>query len=60
LAAAKRLVFDVPAMERSAAFEWTTEVSQTLFASPEAAEGMAAFREDRLPSWVPLAPTDGS
>ena len=60
LAAAKRLVFTIPGMERSAAFDRTTELSQTLFASAEAAEGMAAFREKRLPSWVPRAPTDPS
>jgi methylglutaconyl-CoA hydratase len=53
LAAAKRLIYRVPGMEREAAFGWTTELSQSLFASPEAAEGMAAFREKRLPSWAP-------
>ena len=53
LAAAKRLVYTVPGMERKAAFARTTELSQSLFASAEAAEGMAAFREKRLPSWAP-------
>ena len=48
LAAAKQLVYKVPEMERSAAFVRTTELSQALFASAEAAEGMAAFREKRL------------
>ena len=53
LAAAKRLVYTIPGMGREAAFTRTTEVSQALFASAEAAEGMAAFRENRLPSWAP-------
>lgn len=53
LAAAKRLVFEVPAMERSEAFHTTTAISQQLFASEEAAEGMAAFRQKRRASWVP-------
>jgi methylglutaconyl-CoA hydratase len=53
LAAAKRLVFEVPALDRQAAFEQTTALSQALFASAEAAEGMAAFREKRQPAWAP-------
>ena len=53
LAAAKRLVYTIPGMDREAAFTRATEVSQALFASAEAAEGMAAFREERLPSWAP-------
>ena len=57
LAAAKRLVYTIPGMDREAAFTRTTEVSQALFASAEAAEGMAAFREKRLPSWAP-APSE--
>ena len=43
-------------MERTEAFARTTEVSQALFASAEAAEGMAAFREKRAASWVPKEP----
>ena len=57
LAAAKRLVYTIPGMERRAAFARTTELSQSLFASAEAAEGMAAFREKRPPSWAPPAPS---
>src|SRR6516162_8423465 len=57
LAAAKRLVYTIPGMERNAAFTRTTELSQSLFASAEAAEGMAAFREKRPPSWAPPAPS---
>jgi methylglutaconyl-CoA hydratase len=53
LATAKRLIFEVPAMKRAEAFQWATELSESLFASDEAAEGMAAFREKRRPSWEP-------
>lgn len=53
LAAAKRLVFDVPGLERTEAFARTSELSTRLFASDEAAEGMAAFRQKRAPAWAP-------
>lgn len=53
LAAAKSLIYRVPGMERQAAFAWTTGLSASLFASPEAAEGMAAFKEKRPPPWAP-------
>lgn len=53
LAAAKLLVYRVPGMTRSAAFEWAAELSASLFASAEAAEGMAAFREKRAAAWAP-------
>jgi methylglutaconyl-CoA hydratase len=53
LAAAKRLVYSVPGMPRAEAFAHTTELSRSLFGSGEAAEGMAAFRERRPPSWAP-------
>jgi methylglutaconyl-CoA hydratase len=53
LATAKKLVFDVPGKERAEAFAWMAELSRSLFASEEAEEGMAAFREKRSPSWVP-------
>jgi methylglutaconyl-CoA hydratase len=53
LAAAKQLVLDGPGPDRAAAFRRTTEISEALFASAEAAEGMAAFREKRKPSWAP-------
>lgn len=55
LAAAKTLVARVPGQDREAAFRWTTELSARLFASEEAAEGMAAFRDKRRPSWWPQA-----
>lgn len=52
LATAKQLVYAVPRMDCRAAFARTTELSRSLFASAEAAEGMAAFRERRPPSWA--------
>lgn len=55
LAAAKRLIFAVPGLDRAEAFSRTARISRDLFASDEAAEGMAAFREKRSPSWVPGA-----
>ena len=53
LSAAKRLVFEVPGVDRDTAFARTAEISRGLFGSAEAAEGMAAFREKRPPSWAP-------
>lgn len=53
LAASKQLLREVPAMPREQAFEHTQALSAALFGSPEAAEGIAAFREKRPPSWVP-------
>ncbi len=55
LAVTKQLVFQVPDMERSAAFDWTRRLSAEVFSGPEAAEGMAAFREKRDAAWVPGA-----
>lgn len=59
LAAAKQLVHTVPGMSRAAAFEWTTHLSAELFASPEAEEARAAFRERRPPSWSDGRPATG-
>jgi methylglutaconyl-CoA hydratase len=53
LAAAKSLVYKVGSMPRDEAFEWTSKLSAELFASEEAKEGMAAFREKSQPPWVP-------
>ncbi|MGO9560681.1 MAG: enoyl-CoA hydratase/isomerase family protein [Acidimicrobiales bacterium] len=53
LSAAKHLVYDVPGLGREDAFERTARISAELFASDEAREGMAAFREKRAPSWAP-------
>jgi len=55
LAAAKRLLREVPQLPRDAAFAVTEALSAELFASDEAAEGMAAFREKRPARWVPGA-----
>lgn len=52
LAATKSLLARVPGMAVDDAFAWTAELSAGLFRAPEAAEGMAAFREKRPPSWV--------
>jgi methylglutaconyl-CoA hydratase len=53
LAATKDLVNRVPLLGRDDAFAWTTQRSVELFASDEAAAGMAAFR-DRVPApWIP-------
>jgi methylglutaconyl-CoA hydratase len=55
LAAAKRLLRDVPDLARDEAFAMTEVLSAELFASDEAAAGMAAFREKRPAPWVPGA-----
>ncbi len=59
LTVAKELVNRVPTMTRDEAFSWTAARSQALFTGPEAAEGIAAFRDRRDPAWVPSAPTEG-
>ncbi|WP_162932559.1 enoyl-CoA hydratase/isomerase family protein [Solimonas sp. K1W22B-7] len=53
LAACKQLVVRVPHMDRKAAFEWTAELSMGLFRAPEAADGIAAFRNRSPAPWVP-------
>jgi len=53
LAAAKQLINEIPRMTPTEAFKWATEFSADLFASEEAAEGMAAFLERRDASWIP-------
>jgi len=53
LGAAKQLLARVPQLPRDEAFAWTAELSATLFASEEAAAGMAAFRDRTDPPWVP-------
>jgi methylglutaconyl-CoA hydratase len=49
----KQLLARVSAAERDRTFGEMAELSRRLFASPEAAEGIAAFRERRSASWVP-------
>lgn len=53
LAAAKQLVRDVPQMDQSDAFAYTTTLSGNLFASDEAAAGMKAFLAREDAPWVP-------
>ena len=53
VAETKRILRTVPAMERSQAFAEMGALSNELFSGPDAAEGMAAFRERRRPSWAP-------
>lgn len=55
VAATKLLLSTVPGLERSEAMRQMTALSNELFAGPDASEGMAAFREKRLPSWHPDA-----
>ena len=52
LAECKKLVRLVPTLARDEAFRITSEWSARMFRSAEAAEGMAAFREKRPPTWV--------
>lgn len=55
LAAAKQLIAEVPALDRSTAFARCGEWSAELFRSEEAKEGMAAWREKRPAAWIPPA-----
>jgi len=50
-AEAKRLIAQVPGLERGAGFQRMIELSARLFSSPDGQEGMAAFRERRPPRW---------
>lgn len=52
LVACKSLVRQVPGMQRSDGFKWTSKLSADLFQSAEAREGMAAFREKRDADWI--------
>ena len=53
VAETKRMLREVPALERDDAFERMRQLSEELFSAPDAAEGMAAFAEKRPPSWQP-------
>ncbi len=52
LAAAKDVLRRVPNMHPDNAFPWAAARSAELFASDEAAEGMAAYLEKRTPDWA--------
>ena len=52
LAAAKQLTTRVPELSVDEAFEWTAELSASLFRGDEAAEGMRAYLDKRPPSWA--------
>ncbi len=49
---AKRLVYEVPAMEQKEAFAWTADLSQRLFQGEEAAAGMKAFLKREKAPWA--------
>ncbi|MGK2929042.1 MAG: enoyl-CoA hydratase/isomerase family protein [Acidimicrobiales bacterium] len=53
LAAAKRLIRDVPGQDRETAFAWTAELSAELFASEEAATGIGSWRDKTDAPWIP-------
>jgi methylglutaconyl-CoA hydratase len=52
LAVTKRLVAEIPGLDEDEALSRMRAVSAERFASGEAAEGIAAWREKRLPSWA--------
>jgi enoyl-CoA hydratase/carnithine racemase len=51
VAETKRLLRDVPTLERSVAYRRMRELSDELFQGTDALEAMRAFREKRLPGW---------
>ncbi len=51
----KAMLARVPTLDRATAFTEMRELSERMFSGPDAAEGMAAFVEKRLPSWNPAA-----
>jgi methylglutaconyl-CoA hydratase len=53
LAAAKKLIREVPGQDRAAAFAWTSELSAELFASEEARAGIRAWRDRIDAPWIP-------
>jgi methylglutaconyl-CoA hydratase len=52
LAVAKRLVYEVPAMEQKEAFAWAADLSGRLFKGKEAAAGMKAFLKREKAPWA--------
>lgn len=55
VAATKHILREVPGRERDAAMDAMITLSNELFEGADAIEGMAAFREKRLPAWHPDA-----
>ena len=55
LAETKALLRRVPTLTREDSFAWTQEMSERLFASAEAREGMTAFLSKTAPPWAPPA-----
>lgn len=53
IAETKRLLRRVPTLARADAYDEMRALSDELFQSPDAIEGMAAFRERRAPVWPP-------
>ena len=53
VAETKRLLHTIAGMDRTSAFEEMARLSNELFESAEAAEGMAAFVAKRPPVWRP-------
>ena len=51
MAETKRVLHHVPTLDRSTGFAEMSALSEHLFGTPDAAEGMAAFREKRRPVW---------
>jgi methylglutaconyl-CoA hydratase len=52
VAAAKQLVREIPQRAPDDAYAYAAEKIAELFASPEAAEGLAAFAQKRPPGWT--------
>jgi enoyl-CoA hydratase/carnithine racemase len=52
VAATKRVLHSIATTDRSEAFDAMATLSNEMFNSPDAAEGMAAFAEKRLPNWT--------
>ena len=48
----REMIRRVPQMDTDSGFTWAQEVSERMFASPAATEGIAAFKEKRAPSWA--------
>ena len=55
----KKLVRAVHGVSLEEGFELTTDWSRRMFTAEEAAEGMAAFREKRAPSWAATGKAKG-